>query len=483
MPREVEVWLPNGLDFSPNREGLLPGVLEICANLEGDSAAIKEQIAQKFYWNTTHPEASAGNCWSGMKSYGLVDDGVLTEIGRDLLLVDDRDEQAKRFAYHLLLRCLGVYVIDAIEIIESSGGWNQEKKVQVAEVLEREFGIKTAGGGNGKSVSTMKKWLEKAGLITGNSWTLNRDAINSLLGAKRGVIDSMRDLRYEEQCFLKTLLNLYIEGNSFVSEDRDLINSNLVRSRTEEQFGIRLSITNLPQVTLAPLQEKGLIEVDYPGRSEAHGGARYYVKPNQGLLDEELGSFVNRLGEGRLVDERIKQGLRMSYSDAVAMCEAEDAYTKGVGLEILSLKILKSAGLEPVGMRVRDQGVAGAEVDLVFYDERGTHSVWQVQCKNTQTVSSDRVFREIGMAFVSRKNVVCIIATGSFAQGAIDAARIANMNTAMHVVLISKEDIDRLVNGDITALKLIEGKMADIRCQKDRAQRISYTSIAFWGDE
>lgn len=463
--------LPNGLDFSPYYEGILQGALAICASNNGDRKASQQRIAEVFYGDKNRPLPMAANCLSGMKAYGLITtDSTPTEFGFKLLEIDDIEELYDTFAHHLLLNCNGYLLIEAIGIIEASNGWAKDRKGQIAELLKDLYGIEPSGsGGTGKSVSTMKRWLEETGVIEGKTWKPNQKKIDALLGMQREAIDSLGLLSYEEACFMKTLIDLHLEGNAFDARHPSFINSSTVRAATEERFGVKLSATHLPKTMLKPLEEYELIEVNSGKR-----GGRNYIRPTEMVLDKNLTSFVEHLGLGASLGPKIKAGLKMSYPEVLKMCKSTNTNKKGLGLEILALKILKSAGLSPIAMRHVDDKPSSPEIDLLFLDERGTHSMWQVQCKNTKTVSGDRVYREIGIALVAHRNVICIISTGGYTKQAMEAAQKANTETSMMVLLIEKSDISKLVSGTTSATTLLKKKMEEVRRVKSGKVRTEY---------
>lgn len=71
---------------------------------------------------------------------------------------------------------------------------------------------------------------------------------------------------------------------------------------------------------------------------------------------------------------------------------------------------------------------------------------WQIQCKNTRSpVHIEVIAKEVGMTFMTKADIVMVITTSTFTSAAINYANLVSDNSRYYVILLEKEDIDRIV--------------------------------------
>tara|TARA_B100000678_G_scaffold247644_1_gene221061 strand:- start:563 stop:1132 length:570 start_codon:yes stop_codon:yes gene_type:complete len=110
---------------------------------------------------------------------------------------------------------------------------------------------------------------------------------------------------------------------------------------------------------------------------------------------------------------------------------------RGVGLELLALRMLIDLGLEPRSFRLRAKETAYAELDLTAEGAHLTFSRWNIQCKCIKSrVSLGDIAKEVGLAIYSRAHVVAIVTTSDFSREALGYCREITQSTHLQFLLI-----------------------------------------------
>jgi len=136
--------------------------------------------------------------------------------------------------------------------------------------------------------------------------------------------------------------------------------------------------------------------------------------------------------------------LRKSLTEILGELSSADRHIKGLALEALAFYLMRLIDLKYVATRLRGQVTGGAEVDLIFEGARLIFSRWQIQCKNTQTISLDDVAKEIGLTFQLKSNVVMIVSTGNIGAEARKYAQQVMSMTNLNIVLFDSNDLQKI---------------------------------------
>jgi hypothetical protein len=125
------------------------------------------------------------------------------------------------------------------------------------------------------------------------------------------------------------------------------------------------------------------------------------------------------------------------------MLDDNDTSKKGLGLELLALRMVRDLGLEPRGFRER-ANAGGGEVDLLAEGANLLFSRWTIQCKNFKNanVRHRDVAKEVGMAMHSKAHVVMVVSRSGFTDGARRMARELTETTQLQFVLVPGEVVD-----------------------------------------
>jgi site-specific DNA-methyltransferase (cytosine-N4-specific) len=136
--------------------------------------------------------------------------------------------------------------------------------------------------------------------------------------------------------------------------------------------------------------------------------------------------------------------LRKSIAEILEDVKSQDRYVKGLALEALAFHLMRLVDLKYVATRLRGAATGGAEVDLIFEGVRLLFSRWQIQCKNTGTVSLDDVAKEVGLTFQLKSNVVMVVSTGDLSSDARQYAQVVMQTSNIDIVLLDSHDLARI---------------------------------------
>jgi hypothetical protein len=190
---------PRSLGRMLGHDAVLPWLLQT-AETVGTRKDFRNAIIEKCFSHIQGKRAQQNRCdmashvLQGLMGYKLVEIGAgdsiaLTAKGEELLSVDD-DVRDILFARHILTACNGYRLVEAIRRYELRG------EVPSLEDLASELD----GHPTAKSVSSMRAWLARAGVISASGrYTINKDALDRVLG---GPVDAALGLTQVELEFL-----------------------------------------------------------------------------------------------------------------------------------------------------------------------------------------------------------------------------------------------------------------------------------------
>ena len=101
--------------------------------------------------------------------------------------------------------------------------------------------------------------------------------------------------------------------------------------------------------------------------------------------------------------------------------------------------------------RLRGQATGVAEVDLIFESDRLIYSRWQIQCKNTSSVSLDDVAKEIGLTHFLKSNAIIMVSTGKIGPEARRYANKVMADSNIAIVMVDGNDLN-LINTNPPAI-------------------------------
>jgi site-specific DNA-methyltransferase (cytosine-N4-specific) len=424
--------IPFGAQFSPNQIDLSQ-LLSLCEEHLDNRKELEAAIQQEFFstkgGDAYNQAKLANNTALGMIAYGIIDrKGNLTDLGKELLLLKDNTLQLyKRFAQHILLKLRGMDLVQTAQDMQARG--ERFDLVKFRQWLE-ERGIHVPRGA--VHMSSMRLWLEKAGLITSTDWQIDHSKLESLIGVKTTEIDTLAMLTPEQKAYLKTISNIPAKGPYPANE---------IEKLATQLYGIKYNEKMLPKQILYPLQDTGYIEITKP--TGGRGAKPFLVKTTAKLKSELIAPLLEALE--KQVASDLRPLLRKPLGDILKDLTHRNKHIKGLALEALAFYLMRLIDLTYIATRLRGQATGGAEVDLIFEGTRFIFSRWQIQCKNTPTVHLDDVAKEVGLTHQLKSNVIMIVSTGSIS---IEAYKYANQVRAikpLQIVLLDGKDLRDIV--------------------------------------
>lgn len=417
--------LPFAGNFSPEEVDLAE-VVAFAKVHGGNRKALESAIQQRYYdpKATTPPSQKpklAYNVALGMEKYGVIlKDGSLTPLGEELYKLRSNDKDLyERFAQHVLVDLSGVLLLDCVRDMRAGGEKLDLVKIRKA-LLDR--GVYTATAN--KSISLMRLWLDKAGVTT-KAWNIDEIRYKQILGIDDAELAALVDLTPEQRAVLKVLAEVGVP-----------VDSSKLRQATEAAYAISINEKTFPKV-LNPLAAAGFISFTPAGGKSAP------VTPLPRLLKDVTIPLVEQYGQG--LPPKLRVLLRRPLPDIVEALDSTSGYEKGLALEALGFKIMRSIGLDYRDTRFRPQAGGRFEVDLLFDSQRLAYSRWQIQCKNTTAVDLDDVAKEVGLVYRLLSNVIVILTRGRVGEEARRYAVDVMQKTGLAIVLIDGDDVKKII--------------------------------------
>ncbi|HET7500207.1 MAG TPA: hypothetical protein VFK02_04365, partial [Kofleriaceae bacterium] len=378
--------VPYGPDFTPATLGkrigedkVLPWLLER-ASTSGHRATLQAAIADRCLTHITdarNRRDMARHVVQALQAYQLIlvddlDQVRLTGVGAQILAEPGRTRD-EVFGQHILTMCNGYRLVEAIHRIELSG--QRVELEQLSQELDR--------SATSKNLSTMKAWLERAGVMErGRRYAIRDARVEELLG--RGAVKLLELDEREVEFLLAARVQMTLQ------KDQALEAADVKALAETRRPDVKLPSKGLASFARG-LVTKRLIVEEKKARSK--GGTRFAFRvSSEGLklTDEQVRKLVEQSWAGMPLEKLRPIGDAL---DALANGTTEERGQLGEMLAVHACLIL---GLRVVAWRKR----APVEIDLSAERTVGlSYQRWHLQVKNIDgDLGSDRVDREIGAA-------------------------------------------------------------------------------------
>ncbi len=438
--------LPFGTQFSPNVIDLRE-LLELAQLYDGCPIGdYVNAIADKYWPDSSSKKKLAGNTKIALSSYDLVSDGVihLTEIGAALLAVPDNATMLKEFAKHILLNLNGLIFIETLRQMYLNGENLTNASINMA-LIQQGFHLQQTSN----NAQVMKLWLCQAGVLFDN-WKINENILKEILGIESNEIALFKELQPEQYYFLLALCNASAETSLVATDVRNLASASYNIDFDEKAFANKV---------IKPLKDKKLIVAEKT--TQGRGAKPYMVqltdKTKKEILEPLLTQFKSQVGNA-LADAYCK-----TFSQLKAEIDSNDTYIKGLALEAFAIKVMRIIGLDFLKTRYRDIQIGGAEVDVIFDSTRLMYSRWQVQCKNTATVTVDMVAKEVGLSHMLKSNAIVMMTTGHLTAEARKYARRIMEDLNLCILVLEKEDINTIIKNPPIIVDIFNRQSEEIK--------------------
>jgi Restriction endonuclease len=330
-------------------------------------------------------------------------------------------------------------VIDAVRSLNTRGDpLTKESLKRELEVVGIE-GLSTATTDH----TTLLNWMIEARLLRrdGRQNPEPDEAVmKAVLGISASERSSFADLPLAQQIFIQTLRRVAESNGGFELPAKQIIDECLRDHRA------RFDEDQIRSKVIKPLQDLGWLEVA-AGTSSGRGGKSGTLKPSAKLMSIPIEAILPDFDQVVPADLRAK--IDLPRREVKRLLDSKDTYDRGLGLELLALKMILDIGLEPRAFRLRSRDTAYAEVDLTAEGKNLLFSRWNFQCKCVAgRVGLSDVAKEVGLAIYSKAHVVAVVTTSDFTSEAIAYAR--EITSATHLQFL-------LVNGNVVRSYLDKG--------------------------
>jgi hypothetical protein len=421
--------LPSFNDFSPRIIGDVRRPLEILDRLAPDMAATIAEWDRAFF-------ASAGNKRAGtnipatLGSLGLMTRTplALTDAGKAILGAPDALTAAQRMVRHVVDTRNGMAIIDAVRSL------NMRCEALSKDSLKRELEINGIEGLSNATTdhTTLLNWMIEAGLFERDG-RANPQADEAVMKAVLGISASERssfaDLPLSQQIFLQVLRRIAEANGGAELPAKQVIDECLRDHRARfDEDQIRAKV-------IKPLADAGWLEVP-SAVTTGRGGKSGPIVPSAKLLGIPIEAVLPDFDQVIPADLRSK--IDLPAAEVKRLLASSQTYDRGLGLELLALKMILDIGLEPRAFRLRSRDTAYAEVDLTAEGKNLLFSRWNFQCKCVSgKVSLGEVAKEVGLAIYSKAHVVAVVTTSDFSSEAIAYAREITQATHLQFLLVN----------------------------------------------
>ena len=422
--------LPFGSEFSPAQIDI-PVLLEMAHDHAADWKAFENAVRDQYFEENKTSDYNKGklanNTKLSMRAYGLIGekDSTLTETGQ--ALYDVRADEVglyEAFARHILKDCQGMNFVQCLLDMWAAGEDIDLNKLR--RWLE-ERGIKVPRGG--KHMSTMRLWLEKAGVFV-SGYRVNQGRLNEILGLNVEEFEVLATFSEEQKAYLKVLANVGGGGPHF---------SNDIERLAASTYGVNFNEKNLPKQVLYPLRDARYITLERGTREAGRGAKPFLVAATEKLAADIITPLIEQLEQQTHAD--LRPLLRKSLKEIREELDSENRHIRGLALEALAFKLMRLIDLSYVATRLRGSATGGAEVDLIFESARLVFSRWQVQCKNTARVSLDDVAKEVGLTHLLKSNAIVMVSTGEIGGEARRYSNRVMADSNLCIVMLDKSDL------------------------------------------
>ena len=422
--------LPFGSEFSPAQIDL-PVLLELAYDYAADWKAFENAVRGRYFEGYKTSDYNKGklanNTKLSMRAYGLIGekDATLTETGQALhAMRSDEASLYETFARHILKDCQGMNLVQCLLDMWAAGETIDLNKLR--RWLE-ERGISVPRGG--KHMSTMRLWLEKAGVFV-SGYRVNQVRLNEILGLNVEEFEVLATLSPEQRAYVKALANIGGGGPHF---------SNDIERLAASTYGVSFNEKNLPKQVLYPLRDAQYIMLERGTREAGRGAKPFLVTATERLASDIVTPLIEQLEQQTHAD--LRPLLRKPLREIREELDSDNRHIRGLALEALAFKLMRLIDLTYVATRLRGSSTGGAEVDLIFESARLVFSRWQVQCKNTARVSLDDVAKEVGLTHFLKSNAIVMVSTGEIGSEARRYSNKIMTDSNLCIVMLDKSDL------------------------------------------
>ena len=451
--------LPSFNDFSPGIIGDIRRPLEILDRLAPDMLAVVDEWDRAFF-NSAGNKRAGTNIPATLSSLGLMTRAPLglTDAGKAIFDASDAITAAQHMIRHVVDTRNGMAIIDAVRSLNTRG------ETVSKDSLKRELEMVGIGGLSNATTdhTTLLNWMIEAGLFKREgrgSLQPDEAVMKATLGISESERSSFAELPLSQQIFLQVLRRV-AEGKGGAELPAKQIIDECLRDHRA-----RFDEDQIRAKVIKPLAMTGWLEVP-AAANKGRGGKSGTILPSSKLLSIPIEAVLPDFDQVIPADLRGK--IDLPPAEVKRLLASGQPYDRGLGLELLALRMILDMGLEPRAFRLRSRDTAYAEVDLTAEGKNLMFSRWNFQCKCISgRVSLSDVAKEVGLAIYSKAHVVAVVTTSDFSSEALAFTREITQATHLQFLLVNGGTVrSYLDNGASVLLDHIAANAASVMAQK-----------------
>lgn len=462
--------IPSFNDFSPGTLGkdLRPVLTVVASHSKADSTIIAEWKKSVFPgWND---KRVATNIPATLSSTGLTTGRPmeLSLFGKSVQAAKSSDEAAQIFCAELIKNNNGHLLLEAIRSLSQRGDQATKQSLQLE--LSR-LGIQLSN--DTTDHTTLKNWMIEAGIVTEKKRgfpTVNDVVLKKLTGISSSEANQLESLTLAQQVFLQLLRKLHVtEAGPFNIESL----YTECKTAAPHAFGT----ANFAKAVKEPLSAAGWIEISQKTGS-GRGGKSGWVSGSKTLLAIPVEKVIANFDTS--VPHDLRNKLQTPLHQIKTWLGSSDIHLGGLGLELLSLRIILDLRLQPRDFRQRGRDTAYAEVDVTAEGNHLLFSRWTFQCKRiheSKNVALADVAKEVGIAIYMKAHVIVMVSTGGFSRDALAYAQEISKATHLQFVFLNGDVIQDYLSRGPTALHAFFMQNAQAVMQGKRSQSVSTVGL------
>jgi len=457
--------LPSFNDFSP---GIIHDVrkpLEILDKFAPDFDTVVAEWDRMFFNNAGNKRART-NITATLANLGLMERSplCLTDTGKNIMVAPNQIEASRRLIEHIIKNYNGKFIIEAVKNLSARS--EKIQKESLKKELER-MKIENLSTGT-TDHTTLLNWMVSAELFIKKKkgeFEVNEEVIKIMLGVTTKEISELEKLPDGARIFLQIL------RKKAEYEDSEKIPTKLILDECLRDKPRYFKEDQINSTILKPLEKDGWIS-RYTQQVRGRGGKSGFLKPTKKLMEIPIETIIRDFDS--IVPPELHEKINLPLIEVKRLLYSEEKFERGLGLELLVLKMILDIGLEPRKFRIRSKETAYAEVDLVAEGKNLLFSRWNFQCKNTKSnVSLGDVAKEVGIAIYSKAHVVVVVTTSDFSSEVSKFAQAITQDTHLQFLLIDKTVVnDYLAKGASILLDHVYKNAAEVM-RKKQSQAIS----------
>ena len=444
--------IPVGTQFSPNLIDL-SAFLQALVEHSGDKTALTRAIWRypvNIRPDGRVPTNSTRNLNLPLEAaiqYELLNDEYqATDLCRFLSRLAENNLY-EEFARHILLSLGGLRVVEGAQQMKADG-FKVTGDGLAGYLTDQGFTVAV----HNTAINSLRMWLAKAGLFpqgrSQRAREVNEEVKEGLIGFGDDTISALVGLTVPQRAFAIALCRLDPQNEIPASEVRDL---------AESIVGGRLDRSNLPKTFLDPLSDMNLITYRTGG---TRGGKTSWLTITPEFKAEVLEPFLEITV--RTLDSALTAYYKKAPAEIYEQLKSPHAHRKGEALEAYAIHIMRLLGLRFVSWRKRAKEETGqAEIDVVMAGLIGGIATrWQIQCKNKPSgrVSVEDVAKEVGLVPLTKATHVMILANSRATADAHIYAREVMRNSSLTVMILDKEDFEKIEASPASIASIIRSK-------------------------